>query len=182
MFPFEQYRNDALELDLGPFSDKYARHFLVHTSHGSVTWGESMEWQTAIVARDAPPLSSPSTSWAIPIKKRPGNPNPDQLSVGRARSSDIVLRYSFISKLHAHLLFTDRGLSVRDLNSANGTKVNGVALEALQPVHVEPGDRITFGQLHVRLAEAKVFHAQLRSPHPPASSRAFSTSLPDPDE
>jgi hypothetical protein len=173
MFPLEQYRTDALAMDVGPFADKYAHSFLVHTAHTSATWGEAMEWSTAIASREAPPASHISSSWAIPLKKRPGNPHPDQLSVGRARSCDIVLRYSFLSKLHAQFLVTDKGLKLRDLKSANGTKVNAVALQAMETVKIEPGDRISFGQLHVRLATAAVFHAQLRAPEPPASSRAF---------
>lgn len=181
MFPLEQFRPDALALDAGPFAEKYAALFLVHTSHGAVVWGEPMEWQTAIASRDAPPASAPSSSWAIPLRKRPGNPHPEQLSVGRARSCDIVLRYSFVSKLHAHLILDDRGLAVRDLGSANGTKVNGVALEEKVRVHCELGDRLSFGQLHVRVAAAAMFHAQLRNPHPPASSRVFRPGKPSDD-
>lgn len=48
------------------------------------------------------------------------------LTMGRRESCDICLRYPNISGVHAELLFRDGYWRIRDLNSTNGIKVNGM--------------------------------------------------------
>src|SRR5690349_21672554 len=59
----------------------------------------------------------------------------ESLSIGRRESCDITLNFPNISGLHCELIFKDGCWIIRDLNSTNGVKVNGikVAKKILQP-------------------------------------------------
>src|ERR1700732_4856498 len=48
------------------------------------------------------------------------------LSMGRRESCDICIRYPNVSGVHAELHFRDGYWRIRDLNSTNGVKVNGL--------------------------------------------------------
>jgi hypothetical protein len=56
-----------------------------------------------------------------------------------------------VSRIHAELRLEEEGLFVVDLDSANGTQVNGKALKPQEPVAVRHGDIITLGQLKLQL-------------------------------
>ena len=49
-----------------------------------------------------------------------------RLVIGRAPTSDVVIADPSVSRRHAELSATGGGVSFRDLESANGTLVNGV--------------------------------------------------------
>lgn len=68
--------------------------------------------------------------------------------VGRSSENDIVIDASDVSRRHARIDFDGRTLRVEDLNSTNGTRVNG---DAVRIADVFPGDTIIFGgqQVHV---------------------------------
>jgi hypothetical protein len=92
--------------------------------------------------------------WIIaPIKKREGGPFPDRIGVGRARNCDVVLRFPTISKLHAQFRIGNP-LTIVDLDSANGTKLNGRTLRPRQPESVAVGDLLTLGEVELRLLDA----------------------------
>jgi hypothetical protein len=68
------------------------------------------------------------------------------LVVGRSASmADKVLNDPTVSRRHAKFAISDGTLTVEDLKSAYGTKVNGQALEPFQPMLVNPGDSIVIG-------------------------------------
>ena len=91
----------------------------------------------------------------LEVSKAPGNPYPDRISVGRARNCDVVMRDPSVSKLHAHLrLRSDGQLDVIDLESQNGTRINGRPLPVNQPEWATPGDMIMFGTLVTKLVDA----------------------------
>ena len=104
-------------------------------------------------------------SWRVaPVQKRAGNPFPDRISVGRAQNCDIVLRLSYISKLHAHFLVGPRGLMyLCDQRSSNGTHVNNQPLRPGTRVKVDVGDAIGFGQLVAELVSGEQFYERLRA-------------------
>ncbi|MEM9121753.1 MAG: trypsin-like peptidase domain-containing protein [Pseudomonadota bacterium] len=56
-----------------------------------------------------------------------------------------------ISKRHVRFVVTSKGVSVEDLNSTNGTKVNGTPLKPFEPVAVAPEATIQFGGLDFEL-------------------------------
>lgn len=67
----------------------------------------------------------------------------EKLSIGRRESCDICLRFPNISGLHAELSFKAGYWFIRDCNSTNGVKVNGVRV---QEKVLQPRDRITIGK------------------------------------
>lgn len=91
------------------------------------------------------------------LEKASGNPYPHQISVGRARNCDVVVRHASVSKLHAHFLVPpkeevgSRGLQLVDRGSGNGTSVNGSKLVGDTPRTVAPGDVIRFGGVRCTL-------------------------------
>jgi hypothetical protein len=69
----------------------------------------------------------------------------DRLTIGRAQGNGITVADPFLSGKHAAFTYKDGTCTVEDLNSTNGTLVNGGKLEA--PVGLRDGDRIHIGQL-----------------------------------
>ena len=81
------------------------------------------------------------------LVKRPGNPFPQMISVGRAANSDIVLALGPISKVHGYFLKgLDGDWSVVDQRSRNGIFLNQQRLEPGQQHPVKDGDTIRFGE------------------------------------
>jgi adenylate cyclase len=67
----------------------------------------------------------------------------EKLTIGRRESCDIPLRFPNVSGIHAELSFRNGYWYIRDCNSTNGIKVNGVrVLEKL----LYPKDKITIGK------------------------------------
>jgi pSer/pThr/pTyr-binding forkhead associated (FHA) protein len=54
-----------------------------------------------------------------------------------------------ISRQHAILLPTDEGLSLIDLDSTNGTWINGLFLQPGKRYRLRSGDRVEFGKLRL---------------------------------
>ena len=70
----------------------------------------------------------------------------ERISIGRNRTSQIVLNNNTISKDHAIIEFDQDGNAIiKDLNSSNGTYVNGQRLK-FNPIRLKTGDKITFGK------------------------------------
>ncbi|MFM2438411.1 MAG: hypothetical protein RLZ55_1230 [Actinomycetota bacterium] len=70
--------------------------------------------------------------------------------IGRDPTNDLQLASDLtVSRNHAALEHTDLGWRVRDLQSSNGTFVNGIRVAASAPVH--PGDVIEIGHTRLRL-------------------------------
>lgn len=99
------------------------------------------------VVRDAPEGQGPvlvgaSGPWA---NKR--FPITGKVVVGRLPGVDIQLDDDSVSRRHAELEVTPRGVRLRDLNSANGSAVNGEPVEG--SVTLQHGDLIQFGVVEV---------------------------------
>lgn len=95
-------------------------------------------WQSDGVVNPQQPFkdySLGSNGVEIPITKQ-------KITLGRDGSTDIVRAGDQVSRNHAEIEFTKDGPVIRDLNSSNGTFVNGRRLDAGSEVHLKPGDRI----------------------------------------
>jgi len=66
-----------------------------------------------------------------------------RLLLGRGQDADLVLSDDSLSKLHTLFLLTEQGHQIQDLESANGTWVNGVRTEIAE---LESDDRIAVGE------------------------------------
>jgi pSer/pThr/pTyr-binding forkhead associated (FHA) protein len=84
------------------------------------------------------------------IKVRAG----EKVRVGRARPAEVAIADNFMSGLHFALECDADGCRLRDLNSRNGTKVNG---ELVIEAPLKDGDKIFAGRTNfsVRLERAK---------------------------
>ena len=69
--------------------------------------------------------------------------------VGRAPASDIVFEDASVSRFHARLEVSGRRIDVRDLDSTNGTRVNG---HPVSSAPLEVGDAVTFGSVDAWVA------------------------------
>ncbi len=66
----------------------------------------------------------------------------DELLVGRHDRCDVVVTHPSVSRRHARLTFRDGCWVLRDLDSTNGTRVNG---KRVVRCRLEPGDRLMLG-------------------------------------
>jgi adenylate cyclase len=74
----------------------------------------------------------------------------DGLVIGRALDqSDFVLSHSTVSRRHARLLFADGRLQVEDLDSTNGTVVDGEAARPGKPLTLQAGSTLKIGDIEL---------------------------------
>jgi pSer/pThr/pTyr-binding forkhead associated (FHA) protein len=68
-------------------------------------------------------------------------------TIGRATGADFIVDAALISRVHCRLTaLTDGELEVRDLESTNGTYVNG---ERIETARLAPGDRLQVGRVEL---------------------------------
>lgn len=67
----------------------------------------------------------------------------DELTIGRAAACSLTLDDTYVSQLHASIVWRDRHYLVEDAGSTNGTFVNRERLVA--PVVLQTGDRVQIG-------------------------------------
>jgi pSer/pThr/pTyr-binding forkhead associated (FHA) protein len=72
---------------------------------------------------------------------------PVPITIGRAPSATLVVPDAQVSRLHARIDLLDGVLSVRDLDSRNGTLVNARPIE--RPVALQDGDEIDVGTTRI---------------------------------
>lgn len=77
----------------------------------------------------------------IPLLKK-------QLLVGRRESCDIVLRFANVSAHHCQLFVNGGYWYIRDMQSRNGVKVNGIRV---QEKRIGPGDRVSIAKHNYQL-------------------------------
>ena len=70
------------------------------------------------------------------------------LVIGRSPDVEVVINDSGVSRRHAEVWRTSEGVAIRDLQSTNGTFVNGHRISA---VSLSPRDDVTIGTLHFRI-------------------------------
>jgi hypothetical protein len=113
-------------------------------SCGSLLWFSSSiarsSWRPARAAKGHKPngqlLKAAGTGDPIPLCRR-------SLTMGRRASCDICLPFPNVSGHHCELAFTDGWWILRDRNSTNGIKVNGVRVTETV---LHPGDTISIAK------------------------------------
>jgi pSer/pThr/pTyr-binding forkhead associated (FHA) protein len=155
----------ANKLSADEFAARFPHLFLLY--YETVDPVGASSFATQLVSRDAARKKPTSELRVVKLIKAPTNPYSDRISVGRARNCDVVLRNPSVSKLHAHIRREPNGSwVVIDLNSHNGTVVDGMRVSGSQPVPIKVGEQVTFGGMTVRIVDAHQLYLVLlgRSP------------------
>jgi hypothetical protein len=155
----------ASKLSSDDFAARFPHLFLLY--YETIDPVGASSFATQVVSRDQARKKPTSELRVLPLVKAPGNPYSDRISVGRARNCDVVLRNPSVSKLHAHMRREPNGSWVLiDVNSHNGTSIDGQRVHPSQPVPLRIGEQVTFGGMVVRIVDAGQLYLVLvgRSP------------------
>ena len=170
-----EYLRKARGVTPATFQQLYPHYFLYkHPKEARFERRSEPDIDYATRAMDLNFDPMPAVTQLVPVKKNPDNPFPDRLTIGRATNCDIVIRFAFVSKVHAHLFVQGEKLTLRDNKGANGTYHNRKKLEPGSSCGLALGDLIGFGALELELIDAARLHHLLRTGFPlnqAASSR-----------
>lgn len=78
------------------------------------------------------------------------------ITIGRESSNDVIISHSLVSRKHAQIFVKNNDIFVKDLNSTNGTFLNGKPVK--QETKVNPLDIIHVGQTKFIVQENKVIY------------------------
>jgi Protein of unknown function (DUF3662)/FHA domain len=101
----------------------------------------NVEVKTEFVGGESQPRLISSDGRTVNIGEQP-------VVIGRSPDVEFVINDSNVSRRHAELWRTTEGVAIRDLQSTNGTFVNGHRVTA---VSLSPRDDVTIGTLHLRI-------------------------------
>ncbi|MBU5437451.1 FHA domain-containing protein [Tissierella sp. MSJ-40] len=82
---------------------------------------------------------------SLPFKIKEHYPIEDTITLGRHGDNDIMIKDPYVSKNHLQIVEDEGEYYLEDLNSANGTYLNGE--KVLDVVKLKNGDRIRVGQI-----------------------------------
>ncbi len=99
----------------------------------------------------APKAARPSTLRVLEPSDQQGKiyEVSSELTIGRAKSCDLVFEDSFISQEHVKITKNSKGLVVEDLGSTNGTFLNNQKLRGPKQAYL--GDRVRLGNILMEL-------------------------------
>jgi transcriptional regulator with GAF, ATPase, and Fis domain len=92
-----------------------------------------------------------------------------KVRVGKSSDNDLALSDKTVSRHHAEVVRTEKGLLLRDLGSRNGTFVGGVRV---READIEPGSIVLFGDVQV-LVRVDLEGAVV----PPSASASFEAAI-----
>jgi pSer/pThr/pTyr-binding forkhead associated (FHA) protein len=106
------------------------------------------------------------------------------LTIGRGDEADWVILDEDLSRVHAAVLRTWDGVTVSDLGSKNGTRVDGALLSSQEPgCALRDGALVELGAIRLRFSDETERHAAALAPpeqvaaRPAAPPRAPSTLM-----
>jgi len=167
MEPLDYYAESARRLSSVDFSRKLPHLFLLKRPRAGTMASGPITFRTQALSttqdgliNDAGPFAD--GYWVWPLKKRPENPFPERVSMGRAPNCDVVFRLSYVSKLHAHVMLGAGGPRIVDQGSANGTRVNGMPLKPQVERPLVSGSKLELGAIELTVLDAAGFYDMLR--------------------
>jgi hypothetical protein len=137
--------------ELGPerFAAAHPHPFLV-TLRARPPIEGVLSFRTVAVSRHrlagAPARISLASELCYPVRKTSRNPYSSQITLGRARNNDVIIRMQEVSKGHAALF--NRGddvWGIQDLGSTNGTMVNDERVSTSNRSDLGDGDVLSLG-------------------------------------
>lgn len=75
----------------------------------------------------------------------------EMLTIGRLQYNDVIIPVPSISSVHARVYRHGRQLYIEDLDSRNGTYLNGFAIQRGELVVIRPGDHLQLANLLIKL-------------------------------
>ncbi len=96
-------------------------------------------------------LNRAAQAGRLPLLNLPREPRP-MFTIGRDQACDLILGDQSVSRFHARLSRAAGGWLLGDLDSTNGTMVNGWRIR--HPVALRAGDRVSFGAMNFSVADA----------------------------
>lgn len=153
-------------LPAASFAKLHGRAFLLLQRAGKVRLQTPQRPQKTLASRPVLHTELPPTKYIVfPIRKTERSLIARFYSVGQTRTNDVVIRDVSVSKFHAFFQDAeDGGFLLQDARSTNGTFVNGERVPRQgqgDPVRVNPGDRIRFGNVEVTFMQADDFRELL---------------------
>jgi Ca-activated chloride channel family protein len=102
----------------------------------------------------SPPVTPSVTSgWRLEGTRIVALPESGRIELGRGAGNQIMMTEDDVSTRHAALTIGKKALTITDLNSTNGTYVNGRKLEPNSPMVVRGGDMVRFGKQEFRVVQ-----------------------------
>ena len=83
--------------------------------------------------------------------------NVERNTVGRVEDNTFQIADASVSSHHAEILLRGADIVIKDLNSTNGTFING---EKVSEVVLKPGQTLRFGQVELKIDDGKPVNAQ----------------------
>jgi hypothetical protein len=121
---------------------------------GDLSFRRAMDWRARVSAALA---AAGEALGVLPVRYAPSDEvllaldwtgARNELLVGRHHACDVVLSETSVSRQHARLVFRDGNWVLQDLESTNGTIVNGVRVGRCA---LRPGDHVELGAAHLRI-------------------------------
>jgi len=159
-----EYLRKARGVTQATFQQLFTHHFLYKHPKAAMTGpsgDHEIDYATRAIDMNFDPM--PNVTQLVAVKKNPDNPFPDRLTIGRATNCDVVIRFAFISKVHAHLFVQGDKLTLRDNKAANGTFHNHKKLDTGGSRSIKLGDMLGFGALELELVDAGRLYQLLRA-------------------
>jgi uncharacterized membrane protein YhaH (DUF805 family) len=78
---------------------------------------------------------------------------PPGIIVGRDTNCKIVISNKSLSRQHAQFYSSENSLWIRDLNSTNGTRINGLDVELASAKRIKDGDTLLLGMVELSVTE-----------------------------
>lgn len=99
------------------------------------------------------------------------------MEIGRDPGAGLVLEDELVSRRHARVTPLEHGAVIEDLDSRNGTFVNGEEIHA--PTQVDPGDQLLVGVSVLELRSAKQIAERPSAVRPKPPALATPAQTPD---
>ncbi|MBC7792598.1 MAG: FHA domain-containing protein [Clostridia bacterium] len=165
------YVADARSLSAEDFRQRHGDAFLVHEA--SASGFKPVPRTKATVAIDTIAENSVGNvphlklNFAVfPVRRTGRSPFPNFISIGRAKSNDVIIEDESVSKFHAFFRLTDKGdFVLQDGGSKNGTLVDEDIVPDKNkgaPVVVESGMRVRFGNVEMTFMTVPEFSDLVR--------------------
>lgn len=125
--------------------------------------GPDDEARTVPVRHDGPPagnrvwtlrgVNARSANIEVTIREADLSQSATGILVGRSNRVDFIIGDESVSRNHARFIYQGGSLCVEDLDSMNGTWVDGEALESKKPVAVADKGEVEFGKIKLLVSE-----------------------------